>query len=91
MAFRYDFSKPSDPNRPLGSMIEQAEDLLFNLRYRREGPQEVKRPIFFVCHSFGGLILKNVSPGYLFGLEQMILNSPGAHHCQTSRRFPRYL
>lgn len=72
MAFRYDFAKPSDPNRPLGSMIEQAEDLLFNLRYRREDPQEVKRPIFFVCHSFGALILKNVSRAYLFGLEQMM-------------------
>lgn len=50
-------------------MIEEAEDLLFNLSSRREGPQEVKRPIFFVCHSFGGLVLKDVSPVYLFGLE----------------------
>ncbi|KID60293.1 tetratricopeptide repeat domain-containing protein, partial [Metarhizium brunneum ARSEF 3297] len=59
MAFKYDFLKASDPVRPLSSMIEQAEDLLFNLRFRREEPHQSQRPILFICHSFGGLILKH--------------------------------
>lgn len=71
-------------------MLEQAEDLLYSLRFRREEPQQLKRPLFFVCHSFGGLVLKNVSVIRLLNSATED-NSPGAAHCKTPRRFSGHI
>jgi hypothetical protein len=37
-----------------------ARDLLFRVRSVRNTPEERDRPIFFICHSLGGLVLKQV-------------------------------
>lgn len=58
MAFQYEYGKNSVVSS-WQELLDQSASLLYALSYRREGFE--LRPIVFVCHSFGALILKGVS------------------------------
>jgi hypothetical protein len=57
MAFQYDFAKV-DPVTSWSSLLDHVNSLLWSLCHRREDCE--KRPLVFVCYSFGAFILKKV-------------------------------
>jgi len=49
------------------SIYDHAQDFLSTLEHRRRGQNEIRRPILFVAHSLGGIIVKEalqISRGY---------------------------
>ncbi|KAF8511825.1 hypothetical protein BU17DRAFT_96884 [Hysterangium stoloniferum] len=50
------------------SLNDHADDLLRSLDLKREAPEEKARPIIFIGHSFGGLIIKQAIPPMMRGL-----------------------
>lgn len=56
MTYGYDSALKWSKSRM--TLIDFAEDLLLRLKNSREGPQEQRRPLIFVCHSLGGVVLK---------------------------------
>ncbi len=65
MRFHYDFAQfGGNAKHPSlvdwTNITDRANDLLYSLTHRREEQDQSQRPIMFICHSFGGLILKKV-------------------------------
>ena len=57
MAFQYDFAKDTS-SVSWRDLLQHVERLLYSLVNRREGVE--KRPIIYICYSFGAFILKKV-------------------------------
>ncbi|KXX77252.1 Protein SERAC1 [Madurella mycetomatis] len=57
LLFRYDFAKsPTDVSWL--QILREGTTLLYELIHQRSHPKEMNRPLVFICHSFGGMVLK---------------------------------
>ena len=57
MVFHYDFAK-SPTDVCWRQILREGTTLLYGLIHRRSHPREMNRPLVFICHSFGGMVLK---------------------------------
>lgn len=55
---QYDFAKDLSNDPSWRDVLEKAQGLLYAMVHRREDVET--RPIVWICHSFGALILKKV-------------------------------
>jgi hypothetical protein len=58
MTFGYDSALRSSKSKTTMHLSDFAEDLLTRLVYARQDPLEKNRGLVFICHSLGGLVLK---------------------------------
>ncbi|RPB08257.1 hypothetical protein P167DRAFT_468139, partial [Morchella conica CCBAS932] len=58
----FDHSSAWSMDAPVKSVEVCGEQLLHVLNTRRDTAEEMKRPIIFIGHSFGGIIIKKVRP-----------------------------
>ncbi|KAK0730143.1 hypothetical protein B0H67DRAFT_560920 [Lasiosphaeris hirsuta] len=57
LLFRYDFARsPTDVSWL--QILRQGTTLLYGLVHQRSQTNEMNRPLVFICHSFGGMVLK---------------------------------
>ncbi|KAH8203220.1 hypothetical protein TruAng_002625 [Truncatella angustata] len=56
--FHYDFAKPPAADACWLQILREGTTLLYGLIHQRSRPTEVNRPLVFLCHSFGGMVLK---------------------------------
>lgn len=61
LLFRYDFAKSPTDDSWL-QILREGTTLLYGLIHQRSRAKEMNRPLVFLCHSFGGMVLKQVRP-----------------------------
>lgn len=95
MAFEYGLASEAQDSKDSPSswntLLEHAIVLLMGLTVRREGVEQ--RPIVFVCHSFGAVILKKVGVLLVFFFLRLTYLADlqvGSAHCEGKPPVPLY-
>ena len=72
--FSYGYDSSIFRTSSVGGIPEYAMNLLAWLKLKRQGADERRRPLLFICHSLGGIIVKKVSPWFLQNAGETLID-----------------
>jgi len=84
MLFQYEMPRLDQTYPDWSHILAKAVDLLYALDERRADPRYRDLPLIFLCHSFGGLILKRASSRSYASILANLACFTGATNCARS-------